>query len=98
MADLRANVTSRNLCKLKKYQRLFHSLGMFGVLSSFRISFFWSAGKIVRRAANCAAATVENVCVDHGRFHVFVSEQLLNCADVVEKSRVESDTRCGGLG
>lgn len=31
------------------------------------------------------SAHVENVGVDHGRFHVFVSEELLDGADVVTR-------------
>ena len=37
----------------------------------------------VERAAHSAAAHLQYVCVDHGRCHVRVSEQVLICADVV---------------
>lgn len=39
--------------------------------------------KTVHGAADACGATVEHVCVDHGRLHVTVTEQFLHGADVV---------------
>ena len=37
----------------------------------------------VKRASHAAGATIEHVGVDHGRADVFVTEQFLDCADIV---------------
>ncbi len=50
----------------------------------------------VERAAHSAAADFQYVCVDHGRCHVGVAEQVLNCADVVsvlQQVRLEAVTQ-----
>ena len=83
MANLRANVTSQNLCKSKKYQRLFHSLGMFGVLSSFRISFFMLAGQIVGRAADPFAASVQDMSIHHHRLNFTAANQLTPGSEIL---------------
>jgi len=49
-----------------------------------------------RAACGRAAAHIQYVCVDHGRCHVGVSEQVLNCADVVsvlQQVRLEAVTQ-----
>jgi hypothetical protein len=42
----------------------------------------------IGRAANAAAASVQNVRVDHGRPNVLVAQQFLHCANVVAVGQV----------
>jgi hypothetical protein len=39
--------------------------------------------KPIRRAVNAATATIQDVRVDHCRAHVFVTQEFLNCPNVV---------------